>query len=73
MIDGRCRPAALNLAKTKLSQNGVLILDNAERPRYKTAINELLATGWIERRFAGPGPHVDFEFWDTRVYTLPVV
>jgi hypothetical protein len=69
MVDGRCRHIALKVAKTKLSQNGILILDNAERACYKTAINELLATGWTERRFAGPGPYVDFEFWDTRVYT----
>lgn len=71
LVDGRSRCAAMRLAKSKLSSSGLLILDNAERPRYFEVIKELISDGWCEKIFSGPGPYVKYEFWETRVFTPP--
>ena len=71
LVDGRARVDAIRLAQSKLARNGILILDNAERPRYAAVIDELAQKGWLYKRFTGPGPFVDYEFWDTIYFSLP--
>jgi len=50
---------------------GIIVLDNSERDRYQKAVLMLEALGWTKIRFAGPGPYVRTEFWDTCVFLHP--
>lgn len=70
-VDGRARSDALALAPQKVKPGGMIVLDNAERDRYQNAIRDLEALGWKKLRFAGPGPYVKGEFWDTCVFLYP--
>ena len=66
LVDGRARSACIRYALPKVrTEGGILILDNAERPRYEQA-RELL-DGVAARRFVfgGPGPFKPKTFWQT--------
>ena len=41
IVDGRARPECLFASMSKLKQNGLMILDNSERERYKICFKEL--------------------------------
>ena len=71
MVDGRARSAAIQLAASKVIPGGLIVLDNAERPRYAEAINFLFTQGWKLTRCFGPGPYVAHEFWDTLLLEKP--
>ena len=68
LIDGRARADALRLAPRKVADDGFIVLDNAERPRYREAIAALQESGWEMTRFSGSGPNVPQEFWDTCLF-----
>lgn len=72
MVDGRARSGALAAAASKVVPSGVIVLDNAERPRYSKAVDELCAQGWRAKRLFGPGPYVDYEYWDTLFLVKPL-
>ena len=49
VIDGRAREACLQLAKDKLSKDGMILFDNVDRERYRVAISKFgseLKTTW---------------------------
>jgi predicted O-methyltransferase YrrM len=52
LIDGRGRNKSVKTALDKLNHGGYIILDNAERPRYKPAIDMMKKTGWPFITFA---------------------
>jgi hypothetical protein len=72
LVDGRARAGALEAAESKVVPGGWLILDNAERTRYAEAQEHLKRKGWRLRRFSGPGPYVQHEFWDTNIWIRPL-
>ena len=69
MVDGRARSACIRHALPKIRRDGgILILDNAERPRYEPG--RALADAACTRRFVcgGPGPFESKEFWQTVIW-----
>ena len=70
-IDGRARDSCFAHAYEKLKPEGLLILDNSERRRYRLVHETLRELSWAEHRFFGPGPYVTHEFWETAVWTRP--
>lgn len=70
-IDGRARADGLKIAKNKIKQSGIIILDNAERTRYINAISELVGLGWEQKRYVGSGPFVNYELWETHIFMAP--
>ena len=58
VIDGRARPACLRIAPRLLRPGGRIVLDDADRLRYKTAISDMLSSliRPAEYKFIGPGP-----------------
>jgi hypothetical protein len=68
LVDGRARAACLGLASRLVAEDGIVILDNSERPRYAPAVAALVADGWQASHFHGPGPYVMNEFWNTTVF-----
>jgi hypothetical protein len=68
-VDGRARSDALRESAPKVAAGGMIVLDNAERPRYRQAIDDLVAHGWTVTRFAGAGPYVTHECYETCVFT----
>lgn len=55
VVDGRARPACLELAPPKLSPGGMLLLDDSDRERYREAAATV--ADWEERRFTGLQPY----------------
>jgi predicted O-methyltransferase YrrM len=53
-IDGRARPAAIELAHSKVNDGGIIVLDNSDRPRYSQAIQYLLKNQWKVLKTSGP-------------------
>lgn len=51
-IDGEARPACMELAKLKVKDNGIIVLDNSSRERYQKAINDF--SDWKTIRISGP-------------------
>jgi len=71
LVDGRVRAACVEHALPKLRPDGgVLMLDNAERPRYAAA--RRLADSACSTRlvFGGPGPMKAQMFWQTVAWEL---
>lgn len=66
LIDGRSRPSCIKHATKKLKQNGVIILDNAERERYKLAKIQYLSN-FKSKCFFGIGPY-SLTPWETSIY-----
>lgn len=53
VVDSRDRAQCLLKAVGHLRENGLLILDNSERPNLLTAKQHLLALGFVEKLFSG--------------------
>jgi len=71
LVDGRARvPVALKAA-AKVKPGGILILDNAERIRYRPIHQYFAREEWRQERFPGPGPYVWHEFWETCLWIRP--
>lgn len=56
MIDGRKRVESTKTAIKSLSKDGVIVFDNAERERYKLALELLRSEGFKSLEFNGPLP-----------------
>lgn len=59
IVDGRKRSECLRHAAAGVSERGVSVLDDAERPEYAAAVETLSAAGWKTLPFWGiaPGMH----------------
>jgi len=67
LVDGRSRPSCVKHAAPKVTPGGFLVLDNAERPVYARAQEQMEEPEWIARDFHGLGPYARYE-WLTRVF-----
>ena len=55
IVDGRSRPACLKACVNKIKSGGWILLDNADRPHYRRAIDELITHGFVDEvRTFGP-------------------
>jgi predicted O-methyltransferase YrrM len=68
IVDGASRAACIQHALTKVRRGGYLMLDNAERKRYRTATDSLLKT-IPPRVFRGTGPARP-EIWETTIWQI---
>lgn len=57
LVDGRARPSCIKHGAPKVAPNGVLILDDSQRPYYLAQTGGYL-DGFVEDRFLGPSPTV---------------
>lgn len=64
VIDGRARPSCGLHAVDKVKRGGWLVLDNADRPYYRSIHERMARRGWPKHSFFGPGPYT-FGFWET--------
>ncbi|MGF1661138.1 MAG: class I SAM-dependent methyltransferase [Kineosporiaceae bacterium] len=46
LVDGRAREESLRRAAHRVRDDGLLLLDDAQRPRYREVLAEMAATGW---------------------------
>jgi hypothetical protein len=69
LIDGRARPSCFKHAFTKVKKGGLIVLDNAEVPRYSYVHQSLNSSNWLKYTFHGPGP-CGFRFWQTCIWQL---
>jgi predicted O-methyltransferase YrrM len=46
LVDGRARAESLRRALGRVSDNGMILLDDAQRPRYRDVLTEAAARGW---------------------------
>ncbi len=67
LVDGRARPSCIMHALPKLSEGGILVLDNAERGYYTERIEPSLSA-FNCRTFIGPGPSMAWP-WRTDIYS----
>ncbi len=67
VVDGECREACLALAPQSLKSDGIIILDNSERPAYRDGISKLCAKGFRQVDFIGMGPINTYE-WMTSIF-----
>ena len=67
VIDGRDRVNCAKACVAGLTDGGVIIWDNSDRPRYEEGYAFLKAQGFKRLDFAGPGP-VNFTPWMTSVF-----
>lgn len=56
LVDGRVREACLSAALNHLSPTGLILFDDAHRPRYQAAIADAEASGWRVIRTRGSAP-----------------
>jgi hypothetical protein len=70
VVDGRARPACLRHALPKVKPGGLLVLDNSNRPHYRTARALVVSAGWKEEELFGPGPYLSF-FWQSTIWQRP--
>lgn len=56
VVDGIFRPDCLAACTRRLSDRGIVIVDDAQRPEYEKAIGALLAEGFRAIPFHGPQP-----------------
>lgn len=56
LVDGRAREAALRAALRKVAPEGMVLLDDAQRPRYRAVVDEARRDGWSVRRTHGATP-----------------
>lgn len=68
IVDGLHRNECLINSINKLSENGVVILDDSERPEYKTGIDYILGNGFKSLDFWGIAPTVLFKKCTTLFY-----
>ncbi len=67
VVDGECREACLALAPNRLKSDGIIILDNSERPAYRDGISQLCDKGFRQVDFIGMGPINTYE-WMTSIF-----
>ncbi len=67
VVDGECREACLDLAPDCLKSDGIIILDNSERPAYRDGISQLCNKGFRHVDFIGMGPINTYE-WMTSIF-----
>lgn len=65
IVDGRVRTRCAAHAAPKVAPGGSLLLDNAERPRYREIFAQL--SPWAREDFFGPGPYLR-SFWQTTIW-----
>jgi hypothetical protein len=68
IVDGLHRNDCLINSISKLSENGVVILDDSERPEYKNGIDFILGNGFKRLDFWGIAPTVLFKKCTTLFY-----
>ncbi len=68
IIDGLHRNECLIEAYEKLSEGGVIILDDSERAEYKQGINFILEKGFKSLEFWGIAPTILFKKCTTVFY-----
>jgi len=68
IIDGRARTRCAAHAMSKVAPGGLLLLDNADRPRYQDAFDRLAV--WPRENYFGPGPYMR-TFWKTSIWRRP--
>ena len=68
LIDGRVRVGCFLHAHRKLRIGGHLVLDDAQRDRYRAVHAATQAANWPVRRYHGPGPKSN-SFWETAIWT----
>lgn len=56
LVDGRAREAALLHTLERVAPGGMLLLDDAQRPRYRSAIQAARSRGWHVLRTRGATP-----------------
>lgn len=66
-IDGAERESCLMKAPVALKPNGIIVLDDSDRPAYIPAIQHLLSLGFKAVDFDGPGPVIAIR-WRTSIY-----
>lgn len=74
VVDGRARMACLRAALPKITPGGLLLLDNANYPRYArdlAALRSGALSGWREYDLAGPGPYSRTPAWRTIIWRKP--
>lgn len=55
-VDGRARSTCVRAATRRVGEDGLVLLDDAQRPRYQPVIEELAASGWRVLRARGAAP-----------------
>ncbi|MBN1185522.1 MAG: hypothetical protein JXB49_24765 [Bacteroidales bacterium] len=55
IVDGVDRNCCLKLSLEKLKKDGVIILDNSERPEYQEGVSNILSKGFKKLDFSGMG------------------
>ena len=55
-VDGRARAACTREATTRVAPGGIVLLDDAQRPRYQPVVEELATRGWHVVRAHGFAP-----------------
>lgn len=66
LVDGRARPSCIMHAAHKIKQGGVILLDNSDRRRYKSAQMQYLSD-YKCIRFFGIGPY-STHLWETAIF-----
>lgn len=61
VIDGRRRNSSMIRSVERIKENGVILLDNSDRPEYADGINFLTANGFRTIDFSGFCPIVNFK------------
>jgi hypothetical protein len=56
VVDGFDRPSCVRKALPRLKDDGVLILDNSDRPAYRASAEWVTSQGFKELRMKGPAP-----------------
>lgn len=56
LVDGRARSDVLLHVLDRVGDGGVVLLDDAQRPRYRAAVDEAARQGWQVRRTRGATP-----------------
>ena len=69
-VDGRDRARCLQNCLSALKEDGVVILDNAERQYYKAGTDFLIENGFRRIDFVGMGP-VNIGAWSTAIFYRP--
>ena len=67
LIDGRARPSCMKHGITKVKRNGLLILDNADRPHYQAILRTVPGNFRLVSDHFGPTPNAPL-FTQTNIW-----
>ena len=70
VVDGRDRANCVRQSVEQITPEGVIVLDNANRGRYRQARNWIVGEGFAELPFRGNAPR-GARLWDTTVFYRP--